>query len=628
MATPDEQLPPQLSPFDHKLQGYFGRFGIGANIQAFYLQSAMTPNQLQYIKLLNEIPGSERWAIRDLFQREVDQTRVTREIKPHFENEATVKFFSPITLTLLPINDDGTVAIENPRAYESREYIEGHEWEVLSRGEFYRFRHPTSNPGFSVLDWNSERSALVCIDGQHRVSTLRHIYDEAHHKKIQDFEQWRIPVIVASFKAADETHGVPRVLEVVRQLFTNINTEARTVSRSRQILLNDTRPNSIFTQELIQRSHLNDLNPIGRRDNEKIPLLCFNWRGSSIHDDADVEPLYSPDGLKSVIEIHDIIDNHVLDSDFSDQQKVCFERLFTMDEDLFHQINFNEQLPIGLADRFRRLANEDFVDGFANVFENFHPYREYIKALREFEDSLIHSDPTGVAQHSFDELRYGLNEKLTISHLDIEKQIGTINENIQQMKRTYLPRLVERAIGLRGVMCAFGELAREFAPEEGTFSWIRYSKVFTDLLNQAYSDNWINVEANHVNGVNFLQHIAIDHENRIINFKHKNVTRAIGSYITLIIAVYGIKETNEFVELIDDPEFFTSRIQNYRQLLVTGFKKQAKPLVIESNPEFSPVKIKQEVDRRAEEATEVRMQLFYEALYATNDGLDSLLGDV
>ena len=628
MASPEEQLPPQPSPYDHKLQGYFGRFGVGAHIQAFYLQSAMTPNQLQYIKLLNEIPGSERWAIRDLFQREVDQSRVTREIKPHFENEATVKFFSPITLTLLPINDDGTVAVDNPRANESQEFIEGLEWQVLSRGEFYRFRHPISNPGFSILDWNSERSALVCIDGQHRVSTLRHIYDEAHHKKIHDFDQWRVPVIVASFKAADETHSVPSVLEVVRQLFTNINTEARTVSRSRQILLNDTRPNSILTQELIQRAHRNDLNPINRRDKSKLPLLCFNWRGSSIHDDADVEPVFNPDGIKSVIEIHELIDNHVLDSDFSEQQKRCFDELFSMDEDLFHQINFRGQLPIGLAGRFRTLANEDFVNGFAHVLENFDPYKQYIKALREFEESLILSDGTGVTQHSFDELRYGLNQKLTISHLDIEKKIDVIKDNIQQMKRTHLPRLIERAIGLRGIMCAFGELAWKFSIGEGSFSWTHYAQVFTSLLNQAYSDNWLNTEINHVDGANFLQHIAIDHDGKIINFKHKNISRALGSYITLLIAAYGIKETEEFVELIDDPEFFTSRIQNYRQLLVTGFKKQAKPIVIEHNPEFSPVKIKEEVDKRAAEATEIRMQSFYKALYSTNNDLNALLGDL
>ena len=58
--------------FDRSLNGVFGTFGAGMNLEISFLQTALQPDELFHISLVEEIPGSEKWPIRDLFQRNVD----------------------------------------------------------------------------------------------------------------------------------------------------------------------------------------------------------------------------------------------------------------------------------------------------------------------------------------------------------------------------------------------------------------------------------------------------------------------------------------------------------------------------------------------------------------------------
>lgn len=626
MVDTSTNFPPKPPQYDHHIEGHFGEFGIGAKIQAFYMQSALTPNQLKYIHLLNEIPGSEKWPVRDLFQRDVDQARVTNEIKPHFENESSVKFFSAVTLTLLPLEESGNITNENPRAIRTRELIDEREYEVLSRGGNYRIRYPVDCPQYATLEWNSERTVLVCIDGQHRVSTLRRIYDEGQQRKVNDLEKWRVPVIVTSFKAAESTGKVPTVLEVVRQLFTNINTEAKTVSESRRILLRDDKPNEILTQEIVERAHRNDLLSIEDRDQSKMPLLCFNWRTSSTAEESSVEPQYSPQGLNSVVEIYELFSQHLLDENFSEYQKSWFESILHSDELLFEHINLKDTLPIERTNDFRKLVNEDFIPGVAYLFDNFTPYNNYIHDLRNFERLLLNQSNNEIAKHSFDELRYGLNEKLTISHVHIEKQIEDIEKKIVELKRKNLPRLIERAIGFRGVVSAFGELATYYYECTDEYKWLEFSELFTNELNRVYDGDWLDTDAKHSKQVNFLEHIAVDQDDRIINFKHGQISDALGCYIRLLVVAYGLK-SSEFAFMLDYPEFFDACFESYSKKLLSGFRKHARTIVKNEHSDWSTTKINDEVKKRAARATDLRLQLFRESLCKIEPLLDELISD-
>src|SRR5215510_13559514 len=100
-------LPPvtQLTYNKTKL-GYFGELGNGAHASIRFLQSAVTKDELDNITLIENIPGSERWSIQDLFQRDVDMARVEISILPYLTDQSKVKFFNPLTLVLLPMRKD------------------------------------------------------------------------------------------------------------------------------------------------------------------------------------------------------------------------------------------------------------------------------------------------------------------------------------------------------------------------------------------------------------------------------------------------------------------------------------------------------------------------------------------
>src|ERR1051326_3622821 len=112
-----EMILPPVNELKYNKQkyGYFGELGHGAHARIRFLQSAVTKDELDHITLIENIPGSERWDIRDLFQRDVDMTRVEESILPYLRDPTKVKFFNPITLVLLPLNPvTGSVDAEVP----------------------------------------------------------------------------------------------------------------------------------------------------------------------------------------------------------------------------------------------------------------------------------------------------------------------------------------------------------------------------------------------------------------------------------------------------------------------------------------------------------------------------------
>ena len=98
-------LPPiNRDKFNQQKLGYFGKFGSGGNVEVTYIQTVLDFDFLDKITLIEHIKGSDRWDVQDLFQRNVDDVRVSKEIFPFFQNSETIKFFAPLALVLLPID--------------------------------------------------------------------------------------------------------------------------------------------------------------------------------------------------------------------------------------------------------------------------------------------------------------------------------------------------------------------------------------------------------------------------------------------------------------------------------------------------------------------------------------------
>jgi hypothetical protein len=213
-----DDLPIITQHYNQRLEGVYGEFGAGANVHAFYLQSAITPQQLNWVSLISNVRGSERWPVRDLFQRDVDNDRITDSLLPYLQDAEKIKFFNPLTLTVLPMHQDtDSILTRMPRVVEySQQDENGREWVHLERETYYQVRWVSGHPQFALLEWSDVRTRLVAIDGQHRLSALKRFLRDEEEAARQNFMKWRIPIVIVSFRAGPERAEPPSVL-VVRQ---------------------------------------------------------------------------------------------------------------------------------------------------------------------------------------------------------------------------------------------------------------------------------------------------------------------------------------------------------------------------------------------------------------------------
>lgn len=551
--------------YNHQLDGVYGQFGTGAGVQAFYLQSALTPAQLDWVSLISDIRGSERWPVRDLFQRDVDNDRISNEsgLLAYLQDTEKTKFFNPLTLTLLPMKENSDLVLtEMPRVYEKSLTEDDHEWEVLEREKYHRIRWIKHNPQYARLDWSDLRTKLVAIDGQHRLSALKRFWSDTDASSHQNFTTWRIPVVIVSFRVDSNRRNPPTVLEVVRNIFIYINTEAKPVNRARRILLSDKSVNAVCTQEFVQISHSNDLLESNNRNSERLPLLFFDWRG----EESETRRIHAPASLKSVEEIHDWFEKYILGSDFGWEQKSAFGINPTMPlYETFH----DEKLGHSESNILRTLVKNEMLPALSLLLESFKPYREYVRELRILEDRYEGASQSDLARHAFYELRFGSNLAPDAIKPNVEALLKQIAEDIDKTKKRLLPKPLDQDIGMRGVVCAFGNLRRSF----GNPAWTEFAKWFVTAVNLVYDDGWLVLKSSAKR--HYLRHVVEDHNESVVNYRLEDADGAFGAYVQLLVATYGQPFPNTWAT--DWPVTKEILLDKLSATVLRGYKREVRP---------------------------------------------------
>ena len=406
------------------------------------------------------------------------------------------------------------------------------QWRTLEREGFYRIQWIEDSEEFARLRWNDKRSRLVAIDGQHRLSALkRFLVDHDSGKARENFMSWRIPVIVVSFRAV-KGNEPPSVLEVVRSIFIYINTQAHDVNRARAILLSDESINSVCTQELIQYSHENDVKKVDDRDVNTLPLLFYDWRG----EESNRNRISAPAAIKTVEEIRDWFELYILGEDFGDSQKA------SLGIDPTHRLQsvFGERrLPFSETNVVREHFREELLPALSHLLQSFTPYRSYVSGLRELETTYMQGATRELAAHAFTKLRFGTSHAPDQIRIDVEDVLDKIERDIEALKDAHLGRLIRMDIGMRGIVFAFGDLAAWFTYPD----WTDYSKWFTSVLNQIYQDGWLTQGSRHNK---FLRHVAIDHNDQVVNYRLDDAQKALGSYVIMLVGTYGQPTVKEW----------------------------------------------------------------------------------
>ena len=563
--------PPNLNNlYNQSLCGHFGEFGSGNNIQIYYLQTALTPDKLDKISLISDIQGSECWPVRNLFQREVDTKRVSTSLLPYLQSADKVKFFNPLTLTLLPIDRHSNELITEVPYIESTNLSDANgNWTSMEVAPYYRFRYINDNPHYSLMEWNDTNLKIVAIDGQHRLSALKRFHADVANdpSRRESFMKWTIPVVIFGLRAIDQNAPRSSMLSVTRNIFVYINTQARTPNKARVILLSDESINDICTQELLQYSHENDILDIEDRSATKLPLLFYDWRGE---EESGVR-IHPPASIKPIEEIADWFECFLLGDDFSDYQRDALQIEQTNE---LNSIFITKKLSPVAAEKIRTIFREEYLPGLAFFLENFIPFKNYTDKLRKFESSK--NEESDVARHAFHELRFGTNSASDDLQKYIRDEYDVIVDELMDIKDNCLQGLIAYDIGMRGVISAFADL-KEICDKSlnDPMPWIEYCQFAAKVFNKIYEDGWFDMSHSNKSIDKLMKHITRDHTDTIVNYKLSDIDNALGSFLSIIATAYGHKLFNEIDS--DTFEDIWSEYADYLNgTLLKGYKKEVK----------------------------------------------------
>jgi len=570
-------FPTHMVAFNQRLMGYFGQFGTGAGSQIFFVQSALNPADLDRISLISDIPGAEAWPVRDLFQREVDNERVTTSLVPYLLDAHKLKFFNPLTLTLLPFDvQSNELLVEMPKITETTLREQDLEWICLELKDYYRFRYPKDHPEWGVIEWNDTKVRVVAIDGQHRLSALKRIKDDITAEPgSSDFFSWNIPVVLFSTRALTGKAQHERVLDVVRNIFVYINTEAKIPSESRQILLSDERVNDICTQELLEYAHSNDVKPAESRVAGRVPLLFFDWRGVEYHSGKEAE---SPAAVKTIKEIREWLRVYVLGENFAPAQEIA---LSVTPQDALKE-DFNEKkLSPENARELRAVFKKRVLPGLGHLIENFTPYKQYIEALRLLEDE--YCKKSDIARHAFHKLRFGDSRaSLALAPAIRDLELEIIQDLMTRRGKCFSGWVLEADIGMRAVVSAYGAMKpklQEFRDRDD--GWLKYSKWYTKHLNSVWTSGLIK-ESDKPNW-RLLKHICYDHTDGVCNYRLDDVPAALGAYLQILVGAAALKARD-----LAKPTY-EARFEDLKEVLLDtlfrGYKREVRPELKEQFPQ-------------------------------------------
>lgn len=268
------------------LYGTHAQFTLSTGVSLPYFLCAMEIERaIDELKIHDEVSPSldRKWSLSELFQREVDEKRVKNDmVKGYLADPHKLKFFNAITVVLMPKTEDDHLLPKFPAADHDPHVPwngtdqDDREWStpIANRCNFGGVQYITAGSQ-GRLRWDPEKVHAVAVDGQHRLSSLRIFRDQTRGRALTATEKnTSIPVIFLLLdKAAgfEHTGGETTIRSVARELFTDLNKNAKEVDFAREIILDD---RSVESRSL--RLLVTDETATDRQD--RLPLSMVRWQ--------------------------------------------------------------------------------------------------------------------------------------------------------------------------------------------------------------------------------------------------------------------------------------------------------------------------------------------------------------
>jgi hypothetical protein len=333
--------------------GSFGRFYSGESFPIEYIMTAFSSAELSELTFARDI-RPDQIDFELLMQRDIDEERVRVEMEPYLnpsskaftltEIRTRSVFFPPLLAAIVPTKGKAMEAYytdeKNDITFNNNKEHVIREWPGLFKLTYfsstsphaYRFKlNNTENEQTSevqvqrepvkleirIAKGNQYGARLVIIDGQHRLFTLKQVYE----KRPELVDHIGVPVCILFAPNATVQKNreyvpgrIPTVPEVFRQLFIDVNNTAKQVSGHFNILLSDGTISSIACRQFCDYV-------LNNRGSEGLAVI--EWNTKVKKDSSKITRVHSLTSIGII--------NHSLDNSFGNRKRLM-EYLLKLDE--------------------------------------------------------------------------------------------------------------------------------------------------------------------------------------------------------------------------------------------------------------------------------------------------------
>ena len=301
--------------YNNPIYGQRGEYSLSAHVRVPYFTALLDLKRVtKELKTHEEVTPSleNNYNLVELFQRNIDPDRVKKEIvEGYLKNPNKLKFFNSITVVLLPKDDGGHIQKEfhdydgnDPQIPymhdDSFDKWFADEGNGTTKSIFGGVQFVTTQAAsFSRLRWDLNTVDAVAVDGQHRLKSLKIWMGDNNYELAETARATRVPVIFlllhdrVGFKAAPGASS--GIKAVAREIFTDLNKNAKEVDLATQIILDDRSLASCCVRSLITEGTCT-------YDEKLLPLSLLRWQDANNRFDQRYF-------LNSLVNLHLIIED-------------------------------------------------------------------------------------------------------------------------------------------------------------------------------------------------------------------------------------------------------------------------------------------------------------------------------
>lgn len=318
MTDSNFALPPisdteiETREYNVPIYGTYGEFTLSPEVRVPYMVALMDLKRVtKELKTHDEVSPSldNTYSLTELFQREIDVDRVKNDIvNGYLKDKGKLKFFNALTIVLLPKDEGGRIqqdfvdypendpVIPHPGAGNFDVFFDKPNWKkaVFGGVQFVS----TTSANISRLRWDMRRVDAVAVDGQHRLRALKEWIQEKNNELVEVEKPTRIPIIFlllhknAGFAHVDDLVSLKAI---AREIFTDLNKNARQVDQATTIVLDDRSIESLCVRSLVTEGTCED-NPA------KLPLSLLRWQEANNRFDQRYF-------LNSLVHLHSLVED-------------------------------------------------------------------------------------------------------------------------------------------------------------------------------------------------------------------------------------------------------------------------------------------------------------------------------